>query len=52
LAGDLDVFTQRFIEVLTPDQAALRAKRKACLAGAKGMGGQERKAFMGACLQA
>jgi len=49
-AGDLDVFTQRFIEVLTLDQAALRAKRKACLAGAKGMGGQERKAFMDACL--
>lgn len=51
-AGDFDVFTQRFIEVLTLDQAALRAKRKACLAGAKGMAGQERKAFMDACLQA
>jgi hypothetical protein len=49
-AGDLDVFTQRFIEVLSLDQAALRAKRKACLAGAKGMGGHERKAFMTACL--
>jgi hypothetical protein len=49
-AGDLDVFSQRFIEVLTRDQAALRAKRKACLADAKGMGGRERKAFMDACL--
>lgn len=50
-AGDLDVFTQRFIEVLSPDQAALRAKRKACLASAKGITGQERKAFMDACMQ-
>jgi hypothetical protein len=50
-AGDLDVFTQRFIEVLSPDQAALRAKRKACLANAKGMIGRERKAFMDACMQ-
>jgi hypothetical protein len=43
-----DVFTQMFIEVLSPDQ---RAKRRACLAGAKGMTGQERKAFMDACMQ-
>lgn len=50
-AGDLDVFTQRFIEVFSHDQAALRAKRKACLASAKGMIGRERKAFMDACLQ-
>ena len=49
-AGDLDVFTQRFIEVVARDQAALRAKRKACLAAAKGLRGQERKALMGACL--
>jgi hypothetical protein len=49
-AGDLDVFTQRFIEV-NPDQAALRAKRMACLASAKGITGQERKAFMNACMQ-
>lgn len=49
-AGNLDVFTQRFIEVVTRDQAALRARKKACLAAARGTGGQERKAFMGACL--
>jgi hypothetical protein len=49
-ASDLDVFTQRFIEVLSPDQAALRAKRKACLTAAKGMVGRERKAFMTSCL--
>jgi hypothetical protein len=48
--GDVDVFTQRFIEVLTPDQPALRARRKACLASAMGMRGQERKAFVDTCL--
>lgn len=46
----LDVYTQRFIDVLTRDQAALRAKRKDCLVSAKGLGGHERKAFMEACL--
>lgn len=46
---DLDIFTQRFIEVLGRDQAALRAKRKACLIQAKGMTGQDRKAFMATC---
>jgi hypothetical protein len=51
IGGDLDVFTQRFIEVLDNAHAALRAKRKACLVSAKGMVGQERKAFMDACLQ-
>jgi hypothetical protein len=50
-AGDLDVFTESFIEVLSPTQAELRAKRKACLASAKGITGQERKAFMDACMQ-
>jgi hypothetical protein len=49
-AGDLDVFTQRFIELLDQDHAAQRARRKACLNSAKGMRGQERKAFMDACL--
>jgi hypothetical protein len=49
---DLDVFTQRLIEVPSRDQAALRAKRKACLAGAQGITGQERKAFMDACMAA
>jgi hypothetical protein len=48
-AGDQDVFTLRFVE--DNAHAALRAKRKACLASAKGMVGQERKAFMDACLQ-
>lgn len=44
-AGDLDVFTQRFIEVLTN-------QRKACLEQARDMSlrGQERKAFMASCL--
>jgi hypothetical protein len=51
-AAGLDVFTQRFIEVLSPDQAALRAKRKACLMSAKGMTGQQRKAFVNACIAA
>jgi len=50
-AGDLDVFTQRFIEVLSHDQAALREMRKACLASANGMTGRERKAFMDTCMQ-
>ena len=50
--GDLDVFTQRFIENLTPDVPAMRAKRKACLVSARGMTGHERKAFMNACLAA
>jgi hypothetical protein len=49
---DPDIFTQRFIEVLSPDQAALRAKRKACLDSAKGMTGQQRKTFVDACLAA
>lgn len=48
--NDLDVYTQRFIEVLDKDQAARRAKRKACLDDAKGMRGHERKAFMETCL--
>ena len=51
-AGDSDIFTTRFIEVLSPGQAGLRAKRKACLDSAKGMTGRERKAFMDACLAA
>jgi hypothetical protein len=46
---DPDIFAQEFIEVLSPDQ---RAKRKACTASAKGMTGQQRKAFMDACLAA
>ena len=50
VAGDVDTFTQRFIEVLTPEQPALRAKRKACLASARGLKGHERKAFMDTCL--
>lgn len=49
--GDLDVFTQRFTEVLTQSQAQLRFKRKACLASAKGMTGHERQAFMDACMK-
>jgi hypothetical protein len=48
-SGTLGVFTQMFIEALSPDQ---RAKRKACTASAKGMTGQQRKAFMDACLAA
>jgi len=51
-AGDLDVFTQRFIEALGPTHAQLQAKRRVCLASAKGMTGLERKAFMDACLAA
>jgi hypothetical protein len=51
-AGDTDVFTTQLLEVLAPTQAQLRAKRKACLASAKGMTGQDRKAFMDACLAA
>jgi hypothetical protein len=42
-SGDTDVFTQRFIEVLT-------ARKRACLNSAKGLRGQERKAYMVACL--
>jgi hypothetical protein len=44
-ASDTDVFTQRFIELPSPT-------RKACLERAKSQGlkGQERKAFMNACL--
>jgi hypothetical protein len=38
--GDTDVYTQRFIE----------ASKKACLNSAKGLKGQDRKAFMNACL--
>lgn len=41
--GDTDVFAQRFIEILTE-------RKKACLNSAKGLKGQERKAFMTACL--
>lgn len=48
--GDRDVFTQRFGEAIENEHAALRAKRKACLESAGGMRGQERKAFMDACL--
>ena len=51
-AGDVDVFTTQFLEVLSPTQAELRAKRKACLNSAKGMTGQDRKAFVDACLAA
>lgn len=50
VSSDLDVYTQRFIEVLDNDQAARRAKRKACLNDAKGMTGHDRKAFMESCL--
>jgi len=42
-AADTDVFTQRFIEVLS-------TRKKACLESAKGLRGHERKAFMAACL--
>jgi hypothetical protein len=45
---DLDVFTTRFIEVLTPAQV----KRKACIDSAKGITGQARKAFVDACVAA
>jgi hypothetical protein len=43
--GDLDVYTQRFVELLT-------TQRKACLDSAKeqGLRGHDRKAFMEACL--
>ena len=50
-AADQDVFTQAFLELPGSDRAALRLKRKACLESARGMVGQERKAFMDACLQ-
>ncbi|MDB5880926.1 MAG: uncharacterized protein JWP43_804 [Ramlibacter sp.] len=49
---DLDVFTTQFIEAPGPDHGALRAKRKACLDSAKGMKGQQRKAFVDSCLAA
>lgn len=44
--GDLDVYTQRFVELLT-------TQRKACLDSAKeqGLRGHERKAFMSECLE-
>lgn len=42
-SNDTDVFTQRFIEVPSD-------RKKACLNSAKGLKGQERKAFMTACL--
>lgn len=42
--GGRDVYTQRFIEVADNP-------RKACLASAKGLRGQLRKAFMTACLR-
>jgi hypothetical protein len=45
---DLDVFTTRFIEVLTPAQV----KRKACIDSAKGITGQARKAFIDGCVAA
>jgi hypothetical protein len=41
--GDSDVYTQRFVERSTD-------RKKACLDGAKGLRGHERKAFMNACL--
>lgn len=41
--GDTDVYTQRFVEVKSNT-------KKACLNSAKGLRGQERKAFMNACL--
>ena len=43
VAVDTDVFTQRFIEVLSN-------QKKVCLDDARGLKGQERKAFMNACL--
>jgi hypothetical protein len=43
-AGDLDVYTQLFVEMAG-------SKRKACLDSAKGMKGRDRKAFMNACMQ-
>ena len=43
-SADLDVYTQRFVEVAGN-------QRKACLASAKGLRGQERKEFMMACLR-
>ena len=46
--GDTDVFTVSYTDI--NEHAALRLKRKACLANARGMVGQERKAFMDACL--
>jgi hypothetical protein len=42
-SADLDVYTQRFVEVADN-------QHKACLASAKGLRGQERKEFMTACL--
>jgi hypothetical protein len=44
LNADLDVFTQQFLE-------AAGNSRKACLMSAKGLRGQERKAFMANCLR-
>jgi hypothetical protein len=41
--GDTDVFAQRFVEKFSE-------RKKACLNSAKGLKGQERKAFMSACL--
>lgn len=41
--GDLDVFTQQFSEQLT-------TRKKACQISAKGLRGQERKAFITSCL--
>ena len=41
--GDGDVFTQRFVERLSD-------RKKACLDSAKGLKGQERKAFVDACM--
>jgi hypothetical protein len=43
-AGDVDVYTQRFVEQADN-------QRKACLTGARGMHGRERKAFMEACMR-
>ena len=43
MAGDTDVFTQRFVERFSD-------RKKACLNSAKGLKGQERKAFVNACL--
>lgn len=43
MGGDTDVLTQRFIEVPSD-------RKKACLLAAKGLRGQERKAFMDGCL--
>jgi hypothetical protein len=46
--NDFEVFSQRFVQVLTTPQA----KKRECLDSAKGMTGRQRKAFLDWCLAA